>query len=73
MLTEDGAYILDCWTEVFVWIGKEADPFERVGAYKVAQQIIEAIERPSWVKEITRLMQGQEPFLFRIKVRQTPR
>eukprot|EP00903_Cladosiphon_okamuranus_P009378 g8942.t1 len=67
MLEGDAAFILDVFTEVFVWIGDDADRTARIGAGKVAQQLVHAVARPPWAEEITHVRDDREPFLFRVK------
>ncbi|CAM9593516.1 unnamed protein product, partial [Ectocarpus sp. 13 AM-2016] len=67
MLEGDAAFILDVFTEVFVWIGDKADRMARIGAGKVAHQLVHAVARPRWAEEITHVRDDREPFLFRVK------
>lgn len=67
MLEGDAAFILDVFTEVFVWIGDNANRTARIGASKVAQQLVHAVARPLWAEEITHVRDEREPFLFRVK------
>lgn len=67
MLEGDAAFILDVFTEVFVWIGDGADRTARIGAGKVAHQLVHAVARPPWAEEITHVRDDREPFLFRVK------
>lgn len=67
MLKGDAAFILDVFTEVFVWIGDNANRTARIGASKVAQQLVHAVARPPWAEEITHVRDEREPFLFRVK------
>lgn len=68
MLEGDAAFILDVFTEVFVWIGDDADRTARIGAGKVAHQLVHAVARPPWAEEITHVRDDREPFLFRVKL-----
>ncbi|CAN0381438.1 unnamed protein product, partial [Hapterophycus canaliculatus] len=67
MLEGDAAFILDVFTEVFVWIGDDADRTARIGASKVAHQLVHAVARPPWAEDITHVREDREPFLFRVK------
>lgn len=67
MLESDAAFILDVFTEVFVWYGDEAPRTVRIGAGKVAHQLVHAVVRPAWAEEITHVREAREPFLFRVK------
>lgn len=67
MLEGDAAFILDVFTEVFVWYGEDADRTVRIGAGKVANQLVHAVARPQWAEDITHVREAREPFLFRVK------
>lgn len=67
MLERDAAFILDVFTEVFVWYGEDAERTARIGAVKVAHQLVHAVARPHWAEEITHVRDNREPFLFRVK------
>lgn len=67
MLEGDAAFILDVFTEVFVWIGDDADRTVRIGASRVAHQLVHAVARPLWAEDITHVREDREPFLFRVK------
>jgi hypothetical protein len=43
LLGED-VYILDCYHELFVWVGTHANKFEVHGAYSRAAKYIEALK-----------------------------
>ncbi|CAM9567559.1 unnamed protein product, partial [Sphacelaria rigidula] len=67
MLESNAAYILDVFTEVFVWYGNDAERAARRGAGKVAHQLLRAVARPKWAEHITHVREAREPFLFRVK------
>lgn len=67
MLGSNAAFILDVFTEVFVWYGDKAERTTRIGAGKVAHQLVHAVARPSWAEEITHVRENREPFLYRVK------
>lgn len=67
MLNGYAAFILDVFTEVFVWYGEDAERTARIGAVKVANQLVHAVARPTWAQEITHVREEREPFLFRVK------
>lgn len=67
MLEGDAAFILDVYTEVFVWYGESAERAARRGAGKVAHQLLRAVRRPKWAEDITHVREAREPFLFRVK------
>lgn len=67
MMETDAAFILDVYTEIFVWYGDGAERAARRGAGKVAHQLLRAVPRPRWAEDITHVRQAREPFLFRVK------
>ncbi|CAN0407374.1 unnamed protein product, partial [Discosporangium mesarthrocarpum] len=67
MLETEAAFILDVYTEVFVWYGEAAERAIRIGAVKVAHQLLKATARPPWALEISHVREGREAFLFRVK------
>ncbi|KAG5180591.1 hypothetical protein JKP88DRAFT_279466 [Tribonema minus] len=62
----DGAFILDCGTELFVWHGAQANRTVRLGALKVAGQLLRSSDdRPSWADEASREVETPEDKLVR--------
>ncbi|GFS01023.1 protein flightless-1 homolog [Elysia marginata] len=59
-------YILDCITDVFVWIGKKSTRLVRAAALKLAQELHDMILRPEFVT-IYRCLEGTEPQIFKSK------
>lgn len=57
------AYILDCKSEIFVWIGKGATQLEKNEALAQAKKFLVSHQRPEWTP-LTRIMEGSEPVLF---------
>lgn len=57
------AYILDCKSEIFVWIGKGATQLEKNEALAQAKKFLVSHQRPDWTP-LTRIMEGSEPVLF---------
>lgn len=64
MLEAESAFILDCDTQIFVWVGKKAGITERKSAAVFAEELIGMFERPAYTP-ITRVLQDNEPVLFR--------
>jgi hypothetical protein len=62
-------YILDCASEVFIWIGKNADKTMR----KFAEELVDRwkTDRPSW-NMYTVVYEDEEPILFREKFADWP-
>ncbi|XP_041364511.1 protein flightless-1 homolog isoform X2 [Gigantopelta aegis] len=59
-------YILDCKTDVFVWIGKKSTRLIRAAALKLSQELHAMIERPDFTS-VTRCLEGGEPQIFKTK------
>ncbi|XP_035825487.1 protein flightless-1 homolog isoform X3 [Aplysia californica] len=59
-------YILDCITDVFVWIGKKSTRLVRAAALKLSQELHDMICRPEYVT-IYRCLEGTEPQIFKTK------
>lgn len=75
---QDASYILDCFSEVFVWHGGasngNSNSNSRLAAAKMATRLAgdllrASIGRPQWANEIVHVREGQEPFVFRSKFR----
>jgi len=43
LLTED-VYLLDCYNDLFVWVGAKSNKFEKHGAYSNAAKYMEALK-----------------------------
>jgi len=48
MLDPNDCFILDCETEIFVWVGKESSEKEKVGAMSNAREFLSNYGRPPW-------------------------
>ncbi|KAK7111739.1 protein flightless-1 homolog [Littorina saxatilis] len=59
-------YILDCISDVFVWIGKKSTRLVRAAALKLSQELHAMIPRPKYTS-ITRCLEGTEPQIFKTK------
>jgi len=66
LLETKGVYILDCYTDVFIWIGRKSTRLVRAAALKLAQEIHAVLRRPSF-SIVTRCLEGTEPQMFKIK------
>lgn len=66
MLDPNDCFILDCGTEIFVWVGKESSEKEKAGAMSNAREFLTNYGRPIWTP-ITKCSQGAEPALFKDK------
>ncbi|GAV76012.1 Gelsolin domain-containing protein/VHP domain-containing protein, partial [Cephalotus follicularis] len=66
MMTED-IFILDCRSEVFVWIGRQVDSKNRIHALIIAEKFLEhdfLLEKLSSEAPIYIVMEGSEPPFF---------
>lgn len=65
-LLNDDVYILDCYSTVYIWIGRRADKFEVSGGHKSAEKYIAAVKdsRDKDDVQIVEVHAGQEPFAF---------
>jgi len=66
LLETKGVYILDCYTDVFIWIGRKSTRLVRAAAMKLAQEIHAVLKRPDYAM-VTRCLEGTEPQIFKIK------
>lgn len=66
LLETKGVYILDCCTDVFIWIGRKSTRLVRAAALKLAQEVHAILKRPDNAL-VTRCLEGTEPQTFKIK------
>ena len=59
-------YILDCKSDVFVWIGKKSTRLVRAAALKLSQELNRMLERPEYCS-VTRCLEGTETQIFKTK------
>lgn len=59
-------YILDCNSDLFVWIGKKSTRLVRAAALKLSQEVCSMLKRPEYVT-VTRCLEGTEPQIFKTK------
>lgn len=52
-------YILDCWSDVFIWIGRKSPRLVRAAALKLGQEICSMLHRPKHAS-VTRNLEGTE-------------
>lgn len=52
-------YILDCWSDVFIWIGRKSPRLVRAAAIKLGQEICSMLHRPKHAC-VTRNLEGTE-------------
>ncbi|XP_077979602.1 protein flightless-1 homolog isoform X2 [Glandiceps talaboti] len=66
LLLTKGVYILDCHSDVFVWIGRKSSRLVRAAALKLSQEICSLIRRPD-IAMVTRNLEAHEGQLFKSK------
>ncbi|KAF2069223.1 hypothetical protein CYY_009459 [Polysphondylium violaceum] len=71
LLNTKFVYVVDCQTEIFVWIGKESSSSQRKMAIKVATVLQEQPDRQDWTR-ITRVLEFGENNLFKEKFANFP-
>lgn len=65
LLNTNKCYILDCGTEVFVWIGRNTTLDERKSASGAAEELLRSLERTK--SHIIRVIEGFETVVFKTK------
>ncbi|XP_034449276.1 protein flightless-1 homolog [Hippoglossus hippoglossus] len=66
LLDTKGVYILDCWSDVFIWIGRKSPRLVRAAALKLGQEICSMLHRPKHVC-VTRNLEGNECQVYKSK------
>lgn len=64
LLENNKCYLLDCGSEVFVWVGRVTQVEERKAAMQTAEEFIVSENRPKSTR-VTRLIQGYETHSFK--------
>lgn len=59
-------YILDCHTDVYVWLGQKSTRLVRAAALKLSQELCSMIQRPEHAV-VTRVLEGTDPQVFKCK------
>lgn len=59
LLDTKGVYILDCWSDVFIWIGRKSPRLVRAAALKLGQEVCSMLHRPKHAC-VTRNLEGTE-------------
>uniref|UniRef100_A0A3B4YB95 Protein flightless-1 homolog n=1 Tax=Seriola lalandi dorsalis TaxID=1841481 RepID=A0A3B4YB95_SERLL len=59
-------YILDCWSDVFIWIGRKSPRLVRAAALKLGQEICSMLHRPKHAC-VTRNLEATECQVFKSK------
>ncbi|XP_016533848.1 protein flightless-1 homolog [Poecilia formosa] len=66
LLDTKGVYILDCWSDVFIWIGRKSPRLVRAAALKLGQELCSMLHRPKHAC-VTRNLEGTECQVFKSK------
>uniref|UniRef100_A0AC35TXC5 Protein flightless-1 n=1 Tax=Rhabditophanes sp. KR3021 TaxID=114890 RepID=A0AC35TXC5_9BILA len=66
MLDTKCVYVLDTYSEVFLWIGKKANRLTKMAGFKISKEIHTVFERPDY-SLITKELENEESCLFRSK------
>jgi hypothetical protein len=67
LLNTKNVYILDCLSDVFVWIGKKSTRLVRAASLKLSQELFQMIQRPEGYSLVTRVQEGSENQIFKSK------
>ncbi|XP_048465259.1 protein flightless-1 homolog isoform X1 [Rhincodon typus] len=68
LLDTRSVYILDCWSDVFIWIGRKSPRLVRAAALKLGQELCGMLHRPKHAIVI-RNLEGTECQVFKSKFR----
>lgn len=68
VLNSDYVYILDCTSDLFLWMGKKANRILKLAGQKVSNELLNMITRPDYTT-ISRENEGEESTWFRSKFR----
>ena len=68
LLNTKNVFILDCYCDVFVWIGRKSTRLVRAAALKLSQELLKMIIRPEHAAT-TLVKEGTEPVVFKSKFR----
>merc|ERR1719210_741172 len=66
LLNTKNVYILDCYSDVFVWVGKKSTRLVRAAALKLSSQLFAMLIRPEFAM-IHRVSEGTESQVFKSK------
>ncbi|KAL3116089.1 hypothetical protein niasHT_007389 [Heterodera trifolii] len=66
LLKPKGVFLLDCTSELFLWVGKNANRLTKMAGQKIASEIHRMIERPDFCV-ICRENEDEESTIFRSK------
>ena len=66
LLETKSVYILDCFTDVFVWMGQKSTRLVRAAALKLSSELFSMLLRPDFAM-IHRVSEGTESQIFKSK------
>nr|XP_022915858.1 protein flightless-1 isoform X2 [Onthophagus taurus] len=66
LLHSKNVYILDCYSDVFVWIGKKSTRLVNAAAIKLSEELFNMITRPEYAT-VLRVREGNETQIFKSK------
>ncbi|KAI6176538.1 hypothetical protein M3Y97_00808900 [Aphelenchoides bicaudatus] len=66
ILNSDYVYILDCNSDLFLWMGKKANRLLKLAGQKISNELLDMIQRPDYTT-ISREADGEETTWFRSK------
>ncbi|XGW13461.1 hypothetical protein V3C99_000077 [Haemonchus contortus] len=66
LLNTKCVYILDCTSDIFLWMGKKANRLLKMAGQKMVTELHEMIERPDYV-QVSRETEDEESMMFRSK------
>lgn len=66
LLETRGVYILDCYSDIFVWIGRKSTRLVRTAALKLSSSLEAMINRPPYTL-VTSTLEGTESQIFKSK------
>ena len=66
LLQTKSVYILDCFTDVFVWMGQKSTRLVRAAALKLSSELFSMLLRPDFAM-IHRVSEGTESQIFKSK------
>uniref|UniRef100_A0A915C440 Protein flightless-1 homolog n=1 Tax=Parascaris univalens TaxID=6257 RepID=A0A915C440_PARUN len=66
MLNTKCAYILDCTSDIFLWLGKKANRLLKMAGQKMVVELHAMLERPDYTT-VSREVEGEESTMFRSK------
>ncbi|CAG9864201.1 unnamed protein product [Phyllotreta striolata] len=66
VLMSKNVYMLDCYLDVFVWIGKKSTRLVNAAAVKLSEELFNMIDRPAHAR-VSRVREGTESQIFKSK------